>query len=340
MKRPSEHGKKTSRLALIAVILAVIGGSLFGVHLWEQSQAQRAREAAAAVEEPPINERPVVYYNDAWYELRDDLETFLIMGLDKTGETKNETESYVNNQQADFLLLMVVDKTHKSYAALHLNRDTMTEIQRLGLSGQKIGTFTGQLALAHTYGSGGKDSCRNTAKAVSRFLYDVPIDHYFSITMDAIPILNDLVGGVTVHIDDDFSAVDPALEQGKDVRLVGQQALTFVRTRHGVGDQSNLSRMNRQREFINALYQQIIYKMRANDGFGTQMAVKLADYTVSDLTTTELSNFADRFKDFTFTGVQSTAGEAVKGEQFMEYYVDDADLQRLVIDLFFERAES
>ena len=340
MKHPSKHGKKANRLALIAVILAVIGGSLFGVHLWEQSQAQRAREAAAAVEEPPINERPRVYYGDAWYELRDDLETFLIMGLDKTGETKNETESYVNNQQADFLLLMVVDKTHKSYTALHLNRDTMTEIQRLGLSGQKIGTFTGQLALAHTYGSGGKDSCRNTAKAVSRFLYDVPIDHYFSITMDAIPILNDMVGGVTVHIDDDFSAVDPALEQGKDVRLIGQQALTFVRTRRGVDDQSNLSRMNRQREFINALYQQIIAKMRANDGFGRQMAVKLADYTVSDLTTTELSNFADRFKDFTFAGIQSTTGEAVKGEQFMEYYVDDADLQRLVIDLFFEKSKN
>lgn len=320
-------------------MLALIGGSLFGVHVWEQQQAKRAAEAVST-EDPLPNDRLRVYYNDSWYLSRYDLETFLIMGLDKFEDTLSEPDSYNNNQQADFLLLMVVDKTHKSYTALHLNRDTMTEIQRLGLNGQKIDTFIGQLALAHTYGSGGKDSCRNTAKAVSRFLYDVPIDHYFSITMDAIPILNDLVGGVTVHIDDDFSAVEPALEQGKDVRLVGQQALTFVRTRRGVGDQSNLSRMNRQREFVNALYQQIIVKMRANDGFGRQMAVKLADYTVSDLTTTELSNFADRFKDFTFTGIQSTTGEAVKGEQFMEYYVDDADLQRLVIDLFFEKSKN
>ena len=33
---------------------------------------------------------------------------------------------------------------------LQLNRDTMTEITRLGVFGDEAGTFTGQLALAHT----------------------------------------------------------------------------------------------------------------------------------------------------------------------------------------------
>ncbi len=338
MSVPSKHGKKASRLALVIALLAVIGGSLFGMHAWEKQREKQAAEALPE-EDPLPNERASVYYDGAWYRLRDDLETFLIMGLDKTEETINETESYNNNQQADFLLLMIVDKTHGSYTALHINRDTMAEIQRLGLGGKKLNTFTGQLALAHTYGSGGKDSCRNTVKAVSRFLYDAPVDHYFSVTMDAIPVLNDLVGGVTVHINDDFSAVDPALEQGKNVRLVGQQALTFVRSRGGVGDSSNLSRMEQQRVFITALYEQLSRKLRESDGFGRQLAVKLADYTVSDLTTTELSNFAERFKDYTFTGIQSLKGEAVVGERFMEYYVDDADLQRTVIALFFERVE-
>ena len=332
MKNSSQRGKHGNRLALVIVILAVIGAGLFGVRFWEERQDK----AAAGDQEPALNDRPRVYYNDSWYELRDDLETFLGMGLDQYESAINQTDGYNNHQQADFLLLMIADKKSNTYTALHINRDTMAEIQRLGLNGQKLDTFTGQLALAHTYGSGGKDSCRNTVTAVSRFLYDVPIDHYFSVTMDAIPVLNDLVGGVTVHIDDDFSAVDPSLKQGKDVRLVGQQALTFVRSRGGIGDSSNLSRMERQRAFVSALYTQLSRKMQENEGFGRQLALKLADYTVSDLTTTELSNFAERYKDYTFVGIQSMQGEAVKGEQFMEYYVDEADLQRLVIELFFE----
>ena len=335
MKNSSQRGKHGNRLALVIVILAVIGAGLFGIRIWEERQDK----AAAGDQEPALNDRPRVYYNDSWYVLRDDLETFLVMGLDQYEYAINQTDGYNNHQQADFLLLMIADKKSNTYTALHINRDTMAEIQRLGLNGQKLDTFTGQLALAHTYGSGGKDSCRNTVTAVSRFLYDVPIDHYFSVTMDAIPILNDLVGGVTVHIDDDFSAVDPSLKQGRDIRLVGQQALTFVRFRKGVGDQTNLSRMERQRAFISALYIQLSEKMQENEGFGRQLALKLADYTVSDLTTTELSNFAERYKDYTFVGIQSMQGEAVKGEQFMEYYVDEADLQRLVIELFFERTD-
>ena len=48
---------------------------------------------------------------------------------------------------------------------IQLNRDTMTEIQILGVNGEPAVTMTGQLALAHTYGSGEEDSCENTVLA-------------------------------------------------------------------------------------------------------------------------------------------------------------------------------
>ena len=340
MRAARQTGKKPGRLALIIALFVLIGAGLFSVHFWEKAQRDREEKALAETDVYVAPEQARVYYNGAWYELRSDLETYLIMGLDKVEETKSDPNSYINNQQADFLLLMIVDNTSKSYSALHINRDTMAEITQLGLGGVKIGTYTGQLALAHTYGSGGKDSCRNTVKAVSRYLYDVPIEHYVSITMDAIPVLNDLAGGVTVYIEDDFSAVDPSLEQGKDVRLVGQQALTFVRTRKDVGDNTNLSRMNRQREYINGLYRQLSEKLRNEDGFNARLASRLADYSVSDLTTTELSNLSERLKGYPFTAIYTLKGEAVVGEKFMEFYTDEADLQEQVIRLFFKRVES
>lgn len=52
--------------------------------------------------------------------------------------------------------------------------------------------------------------------------------------MDGIVEMNDLLGGVTVTVEDDFSQVDSSLVMGKRVTLTGQQALTFVRSRRGV----------------------------------------------------------------------------------------------------------
>ena len=59
-------------------------------------------------------------------------------------------------------------------------------------------------------------------------------NYYISMNMDAIAILNDAVGGVTVNVTDDFSAVDPSITKG-EVTLKGDQALTFIQTRKDVG---------------------------------------------------------------------------------------------------------
>ena len=333
MNRARKSRKTNWSTPVIILLLVVIGVGLFGIHVWEQRQ--REQEATRYTDEDAfVPSRLTLEYEGKSYVLRNDLDTYLLVGLD----TLSDPELYVNNQQADFLFLMVVDKSNKSYSAIHLNRDTMTEIQRLGMSGKKIGTFTGQLALAHTFGSGGKDSCRNTAQAVSTYLGDVPIEHYVSLTMDAIPVLNDMVGGVTVFVEDDFSAVDPSLKQGENVRLAGQQALTFVRARHYVDDNSNLSRMNRQRSYLNALYEQMEKKMREDEGFGARLASSLMDYSVSDLTTDEMANLAERLKDYRYTGIETIRGEAVLGEKYMEFYTDEDALQELLVRVFFKAA--
>ncbi len=304
------------------------------MYRYEQAEAKKA---AAAVEDDGYPERMTVYYDGAWYQLRDDLETYLILGIDKTEETRRDAEDTIfNNQQCDFLLLMVVDKTNRSYCGIHLNRDTMCEIRRLGLGGVSTGTVFEQLALSHTYGSGGRDSCRNSAQAVSRLLYDVPVEHYFAVTMDAIPVLNDLVGGVKVHIDEDMNNVDPAFTEGADVSLNGQQALRFVRARMSVGDGSNLSRMNRQRTYMTALYGQMTKKLSSSDNFALKLANSLAEYMTSDLITEELAQLADRLKDYRFDGILVTEGEARPGTKFTEFYPDEAALQALVVSVFFE----
>ena len=315
----------------------MIGGGLIFLRMYEQRQLEE--EAARARENDVYSPYRLTRSVDGVeYGLRNDLDTYLLIGLDKVTETLSDPESFINNQQADFLFLMIVDHTNRTYSALHINRDTMTDIYRYGLGGKRLASFKGQLALAHTYGSGRNDSCRYTTDAVSSILFDVPVEHYLSLTMDAIPVLNDLVGGVVVHVVDDFSSIDPTLEMGKDVRLRGQHALTYVRARTNVSDGTNLSRMSRQREYINGMYLQLTDKLKADDGFAARIASRLADFMVSDLTSNDLANLVDRIKEYRFTTIYSIEGEAIEGEKYIEFYPDEEALEQLVVQLFFEPA--
>ena len=277
------HKKSTGRTLLIAVILiAVIGGGLFAVSYFEKREQSREAEAISATEAASV--QPLqLYYNGRWYRLRDGIETCLLLGIDKFSDylgTFNEGD-LVNDLQSDVLILMIEDKTAGTWTALQLNRDTMCEIRRLGYSGEKTGTRFQQLALSHTYGSGGKDSCRNSVKAVSRLLYDVPIDHYYAVTMDAV-----------VHIDEDLTAADPAFVKGADVTLHGEQVMHFVRNRLDVSDGTNLSRMNRQRVYLDALYPKMRTTLQNDGSFALKMANTLTDYSVSDLIPEELAKLA------------------------------------------------
>lgn len=292
-----------------------------------------APETTAA---PTLSEGQVEYKGKV-YNPREGIQTLLLMGLDKY-ERPEDAIGYTNKLQSDFLLLLVIDENAKTVDLLHLNRDTMTQIRRLGIGGDAAGTFTGQLALAHTYGSGGSDSCLNAVKAVSTLLDGVKIDHYMTLTMDAVGIINDLVGGVPVTVLDDFTALDPSLEQGKEVTLQGDQALLYVRTRLGLEDSSNLRRMERQRQYLTALYDKLMACSRADDGFLARTLLKVSGSMVSDCTVNQLEALGTLLEECTVNPIRYLEGEAVQGEEYIEFYVNEDSLQDTVMDLFYREA--
>ena len=325
--------------AILAVVLVLLAGMLL-LQRWENTQdapVSSSGEASSVEAGAPVDDREITYYNGTAYARQEGLETVLLLGVDKfEGETP---EGYINNQQADFLLLLVMDKQHETCTPIQLNRDTMTQIQILGVTGEPAGTFTGQLALAHTYGSGEEDSCENTVLAVENLLYGVGIDHYVSLTMDGVALLNDLVGGVTVEVLDDFSGIDDSLVQGETVTLQGQQALTYVRSRGGLEDSSNLRRMERQRQYLAALQQQLKAAVQQEDGFTLDALLQLNEYMVSDCTVNQLSDLGDSLAIYQVSDILTTPGDAQEGEEFMEFTVDEAALQQLVMDVFYEPVE-
>lgn len=268
-------------------------------------------------------------------ELKKGLETFLVLGLDDY-ERPEKSVGYLNGMQSDFLLLVVVDADNHKIQALHINRDTMTKVPRLGVFGDAAGNITGQIALAHTYGSGGSDSCLNAVKAVSNFLGGVKIDHYMTFTMDSVAVINDMIGGVTVLVEDDFSEADPTIVQGQEITLKGSQALTYVRGRGSVGDKTNISRMKRQRQYMFAMYEKVIEASKSDENFIKNLTLKLADSFMTDCTINQLETLALTIGICEMEPFLTIDGEAKVGEKFMEFYADPESVQAAVNKLFYE----
>lgn len=275
-----------------------------------------------------------IYLDGDCYVPNNELEVVLLIGVDKY-ISQTQGESYNNSQQADFLMLFIMDQKAETCTALHLNRDTMTQIPVLGVRGENAGSITGQLALAHTYGSGRNDSCRNTVEAVSNLLYGIKIDHYIAFTMYAVAQINDLAGGVTVTVLDDLTSVSPQMEKGSTITLTGDMALSYVRTRYGLEDSSNLRRMERQRQYLMELHNTLSTKIEANDVFILETLDTLSPYMTSDCTANQLSQLFERWKLYTNRGILTIDGEAKVGEKFMEFYPNETALKQIVVNLFY-----
>lgn len=267
------------------------------------------------------------------YFPRQDITVVMALGIDERGPVTS-SRSYRNYGECDAVILLILDQKEETYSLLCLNRDTMVDMPVLGIGGKRAGTFRGQLALSHTYGDGLETSCENTRQTVSDLLKGVTIDHYVALNMDAIGIVNDAVGGVTVNVTDDFSLVDPSISMGQ-MTLNAAQALVYVQSRHDVGNQLNISRMGRHEDYMHGLMSALRRKLEEGDSFVLDLHSKMADYMVTDSSVTVISNLLDDCSRYTMKEIVSPAGENVLTEEYYEFHLDEEALEDLILRLFY-----
>ena len=328
--RVSGNGKKIMAVVAIVLVLAV---AFIGVRMIEgRMNPEIANAGEQMTSHTAAQNTAQVFMHNRWYAERN-VETLLVMGIDDLGPL-DTSEAYTNHHQTDFLVLFLRDLDTGKTAAIHINRDTMTDITTLGVTGQPTGSIKAQLALAYNYGSGDHISSQNTVDAVERLLYGMQVDHYITVTMDAVPILNDWAGGVTLSLLDDFTAHDPTMVQGKLMRLNGSQALTYVRSRGGLADSTNLHRMERQRQYASE-WVGCAQNRLSDEQAVADLVLKLDGVYRSDCTVDDLSSFGQSLSMNPSMPVYELEGEAVRGDVYMEYYVDEEKLQQLVLELFY-----
>lgn len=322
------RNNKIKQLAsLVAVLLLVLVMLYSGLQILEATLLNSGSNADVGIVSKTITKDGVDYYP------RRDITVMMFLGIDQRGPVV-DSGTFTNPGASDTVLLTIFDEKNETTSVLQLNRDTMVDIPILGIGGREAGTTYGQLALAHTYGSGLEDSCINTRKAVSDFLGGISIDYYIAMNMDAVAILNDAVGGVTVTVTDDFSDVDPTITMGA-LTLRGEQALVFVRDRKDIGDQQNATRMHRQQEYIEGFKDNLRANLNLGAGFIVDTYSAVAPYLVSDCPISTLTSMIERYEDYEFNGVITPQGENTLGETYYEFYADEEKLDELVLELFY-----
>ena len=317
-------------ISIVLVIVIVISAGLILIRLWENNNNHFRGT---------VVKDGVVKYQGNEDELKDSVESYLVIGLDKyTGDDR--ADSHESGIQADFIIVLVFDNETKRCTALQINRDTVTKVNMLSIGGTAVvGVYDKQIALSYAYveDDNAKIRCGNTKDSVQYLLNGVKIDHYFAITMDGLVTLNDLVGGVDVLVLDDFSGIDDSLVKGENITLRGEQALRYVRARKGMEDNTNIARMERQKQYIRALYEKLELRLNEDEMFAVTLLEQMSDHTVYDISEQKIQKLSERYSDYEFMGIKTFEGESRVVDGYMEFHPDADSVWEIVLSLFYNQ---
>ena len=161
--------------------------------------------------------------------------------------------------------------------------------------------------------------------------------------MSGISVLNDAIGGVTVDVLEDLTYADSQLYEGNTITLMGDQALTYVRSRKSEGTDlvvdNNAPRMARQSQYLSAFLSQTLDLTKSDLTLPLKLYNIASDYTITDVSASEtvylLTQMARHGLDNTIVDIPATAQEG----EYTEVYVDDEKLYEIILDVFYEVVE-
>ncbi|MFB7594223.1 LCP family protein [Streptomyces sp. NPDC056160] len=282
-----------------------------------------------------------------YFKLNDNLKTVDInqaLGTDRPGKAGNGSENILvlgsdtrsgsnkklgggtddGSARSDTAMIVHVYEGHKKASVVSIPRDTL--VDRPECTDAKGGTHpAAQNAMFNeSYGTGGAACAVKTVESLT----GLRMDHYLEVDFSGFQRLIDDLGGVQVTttkaIHDPNSHLN--LDAGTHT-LNGQQSLGLVRTRHGVGDGSDLGRIQLQQAFVKALIDQVKHVGLFTD---PKKLYDLADTATKAVTTdsdlgsvNSLISFADGLK-----GISSSHMSMVT----MPVQYDPADPNRVIIE--------
>ncbi|WP_432076356.1 LCP family protein [Streptomyces wuyuanensis] len=247
-RRPQKSRKKKAMLWTGGVLACVlVAGSAFGYYLYDRLNGNlNTVDIGDAGSKGITKDGPV---------------NILLLGTDKrTGAGNEGYGDKGSSGHADTTFLFHVSEDRTNATALSIPRDLITDIPDCPTKqpdgSTKIIKGSQGVRFNESFGVGGRDpGC--TMRTIKQ-MTGVPVDHFMMADFNAVKTLSTAVGGVEIclakPIKDKDSKLDlPAGEQ----KVAGEDALAFVRNRHGLGNESDLDRIKQQQQFVASMIRQM-----------------------------------------------------------------------------------
>ncbi|MDQ0776782.1 LCP family protein required for cell wall assembly [Streptomyces aurantiacus] len=232
----------------------------------------------------------------------------LVLGSDSRNGERNKDLGGGSSEGArsDTAMIVHVDEGRSEATVVSIPRDTLVTRPSCPLpSGGSTSIAYGAM-FNSAYSVGGPVCAVKTVESMT----NVRMDHYIEIDFAGFADLVDALGGVTVTTDEDISDEDSHLElEAGTHHLDGKDALALARTRHGIGDGSDLGRIGLQQKLVKGLLDQV---SSTNLLTSPTRLYGVADALTSSLTTdtglnslTELMGLGQSLKSLSSTGTET-----------------------------------
>ena len=331
--------QRKARIRGLIILLIGIAALAAGLMILYQNERGEYQETRGRMSEG-FGSLKTIQWQGKTYREKPAITTILVAGVDRDGTITESSTSFRNGGQADFLMLLAVDHTDKQVSRLQIDRDTMTEVDILGVFGNEVGTRILQICLAHSFGATPADNAKYTVRAVQNLLGGLAIDGYYMIDYSSVPVINDALGGVPVDIAFDMTSVNPAWTEGSTVTLRGQEAEAFVRARKTVGAGTNEERMIRQNEFMNSAIALLNSRLSEDLGFGEEFLNMLQGASVTNFSQKRLLEELNKAYAYDIQPVDHPAGEyAVGSDGFMEFHMAENAAVEWVLEHLYTTVE-
>ncbi|MCI4657084.1 LCP family protein [Cryobacterium zhongshanensis] len=188
--------------------------------------------------------------------------SLLLTGTDtRTGQggvyaTSEELEASSGAGSNDVTMLLHIAEDHQSVSVISFPRDLMIPVPACQQADGSTVSASSRVMMNTTLARGGLSCVVSTIEKLT----GLRIPFAAQISFTGVTAMSNAVGGVTVciasPITDDNTNPPLHLVPGQQT-IVGDEALSFLRTRHGVGDGSDLGRISNQQVFMAALARKV-----------------------------------------------------------------------------------
>lgn len=242
----------------VVLVSAIAVGAFIAIDL-----LNRAGENAVVLEGAPEVDPPTIGAYPA-----DKAFSILVVGTDECGEVTAKilaercTEAEGGSRN-DVNLLVHVSAEPRNVTVVSLPRDLMIPVPECTRADGSVASAMSKQSINSLFDHAGL-SC--VVKTVSE-LGDLPIEFAAKISFDGVMAVTDAIGGVEVCIaGDGIRDRHTGIDWPTGIREVsGYEALQFIRTRHGVGDESDLARISNQQQYMSRLAKKVLSEETLTD---------------------------------------------------------------------------